>query len=181
MLCLQIIKVSSFANMQFRKGLLNCRNNLIDCHHLRLRLDLAVQRARPGWSAGRDMRRLKIEHGGRGQKNGISADRHQPSRDDRGVLEIDLAGERGILAAAGEAAYRSAEKCGIDFRQRDVLNVIGREIEPIIKRLLTCAPQRFGVAKERVLLQGVVVDIDDSTGRALSVQRISEPLPAAPA
>ena len=36
-------------------------------------------------------------------------------------------------------------------------SVIGREIEPIIQRFLTNMPQRFEVAKGRVLLQGVVV------------------------
>ena len=35
--------------------------------------------------------------------------------------------------------------------------VIGREAEPIIRRFLTNTPQRFEVAKDRVLLQGVAV------------------------
>jgi hypothetical protein len=54
-------------------------------------------------------------------------------------------------------------------------SVLGREIEPIIQRFLTNAPQRFGVASGRVLLQGVIVDIDEATGRATRIQRISEP------
>ena len=58
-------------------------------------------------------------------------------------------------------------------------SVLGREIEPIIKRFLQNTPQRFGVASERILLQGAVVDIDEATGRARSIQRVSEPLPAA--
>jgi metallophosphoesterase (TIGR00282 family) len=56
-------------------------------------------------------------------------------------------------------------------------SVLGREIEPIIKRFLTCLPQRFSVAKERILLQGALVEVDETTGRALRIQRISEPLP----
>lgn len=56
-------------------------------------------------------------------------------------------------------------------------SVLGREIEPIITRFLTNTPQRFGVAKERVLLQGAVVEVDDTTGRAASIERVSEPLP----
>ena len=52
-------------------------------------------------------------------------------------------------------------------------SVLGREIEPVIKRFQTCAPQRFTVAKERVLLQGVVLEIDNATGRALTIQRVS--------
>jgi 2',3'-cyclic-nucleotide 2'-phosphodiesterase len=56
-------------------------------------------------------------------------------------------------------------------------SVLGREIEPVIKRFLTCEPQRFPVAKGRVLLQGVILDLDDITGRALSIRRVSEPVP----
>jgi len=55
-------------------------------------------------------------------------------------------------------------------------SVLGREIEPIIRRFLTNTPQRFGVATERVLLQGAVVEIDEASGRALRIQRISESL-----
>ncbi len=58
-------------------------------------------------------------------------------------------------------------------------SVIGREIEPIIRRFLTNMPQKFDVAKERVLLQGAVVEIDERTGRAVKIERISEPLGAA--
>jgi hypothetical protein len=54
-------------------------------------------------------------------------------------------------------------------------SVLGREIEPIIKRFLTNTPQRFGVAKERVQLQGAVVEVEDSSGKALRIARVSEP------
>jgi 2',3'-cyclic-nucleotide 2'-phosphodiesterase len=54
-------------------------------------------------------------------------------------------------------------------------SVLGREIEPVIKRFTTNMPQRFGVAKDRVLLQGAIIDIDDRTGRAQRIQRLSEP------
>jgi metallophosphoesterase (TIGR00282 family) len=57
-------------------------------------------------------------------------------------------------------------------------SVIGRESEPIIRRFLTAMPQKFEVATGSVLLQGAVVEIDDKTGRALHIRRISEPLPA---
>ena len=55
-------------------------------------------------------------------------------------------------------------------------SVLGREIEPVIRRFTTAMPQKFGVAKERVLLQGVLIEIDEATGRAERIQRISEPL-----
>jgi metallophosphoesterase (TIGR00282 family) len=55
-------------------------------------------------------------------------------------------------------------------------SVIGREIEPIIKRFLTNQPQKFEVAAERILLQGVIVEVERAAGKAISVQRVSEPL-----
>jgi metallophosphoesterase (TIGR00282 family) len=54
-------------------------------------------------------------------------------------------------------------------------SVIGRDIEPIIKRFMTNQPQKFEVAKGRVLLQGALLEIDDATGRTLKIERISEP------
>jgi hypothetical protein len=53
-------------------------------------------------------------------------------------------------------------------------SVLGREIEPVIKRFLTGMPQRFEVAKNRVLLHGAVIEIDEATGKALKIQRVSE-------
>jgi len=55
-------------------------------------------------------------------------------------------------------------------------SVIGREIEPIIRRFMTNMPQKFEVAKGRVLLQGALVEIDEQTGRAKGIQRVSEAL-----
>jgi hypothetical protein len=60
-------------------------------------------------------------------------------------------------------------------------SVLGREIEPVIKRFITYTPQRFHVAKERILLQGAIIEIDETTGRALNIKRISEPFESAAA
>ncbi|MGZ8901059.1 MAG: YmdB family metallophosphoesterase, partial [Limisphaerales bacterium] len=57
-------------------------------------------------------------------------------------------------------------------------SVLGREITPVIERFLTNQPRRFNVASQRILLQGAVIEVDEMTGRATSIQRISEPLPA---
>jgi metallophosphoesterase (TIGR00282 family) len=57
-------------------------------------------------------------------------------------------------------------------------SVIGREIEPIIARFMTNMPQRFEVAKGRVVMQGALVDIDNLSGRAISIRRVSELLPS---
>lgn len=57
-------------------------------------------------------------------------------------------------------------------------SVLGREFDPVIERFLTYEPRRFPVAKGRVLLQGVVVSIDNDTGKATDIERVSEPMPA---
>ncbi len=54
-------------------------------------------------------------------------------------------------------------------------SVIGREIEPIIKRFMTNMPQKFEVAKGRVLLQGALVQIDEQSAKAVEIRRLSEP------
>jgi metallophosphoesterase (TIGR00282 family) len=53
-------------------------------------------------------------------------------------------------------------------------SVLGRQIEPVIRRFLTNMPQRFEVAEKLVLLQGAVVEIDEATGKAVKIQRVSE-------
>ena len=35
-------------------------------------------------------------------------------------------------------------------------------------------PQRFKVAKDRMLLHGAVIEIDDASGKAVKIQRVSE-------
>jgi metallophosphoesterase (TIGR00282 family) len=54
-------------------------------------------------------------------------------------------------------------------------SVLGREIEPIIRRFVTSMPANFPVAKGSVTLHGILVDIDTVTGRAHAITRISEP------
>jgi metallophosphoesterase (TIGR00282 family) len=56
-------------------------------------------------------------------------------------------------------------------------SVLGREIEPVIKRFMTCQPQKFGVATGRVLLQGAILEVDEQTGRAKNIKRVSELVP----
>jgi 2',3'-cyclic-nucleotide 2'-phosphodiesterase len=58
-------------------------------------------------------------------------------------------------------------------------SVIGREIEPVVKRFLTLQPQRFAVATKNIKLQGALVEINLASGRAESIRRISESLPEA--
>ena len=58
-------------------------------------------------------------------------------------------------------------------------SVIGREIQPVIQRFLTLMPQRFEVAKERIFLNGAMVEIDDATGKAVKIERVNQALESA--
>lgn len=52
-------------------------------------------------------------------------------------------------------------------------SVLGREIEPIVTRFVTSLPATFPVAKGPVALHGALVDIDETTGRALKIERFA--------
>ncbi|HHD10958.1 MAG TPA: TIGR00282 family metallophosphoesterase [Deltaproteobacteria bacterium] len=53
-------------------------------------------------------------------------------------------------------------------------SVIGMKKELVIKRFLTQMPVRFEVATGRLELQGVVLEIEPSTGKATHIERIKE-------
>lgn len=51
-------------------------------------------------------------------------------------------------------------------------SVIGQNKENIIQRFLTSMPQKFEVAKENVALSGVLVSVDEKSGKAKSIVRV---------
>ena len=51
-------------------------------------------------------------------------------------------------------------------------SVLGREVEPVIKKFLTGVPHKFDVAKGDPVLEGAMVDVDMKTGKANSIERI---------
>jgi 2',3'-cyclic-nucleotide 2'-phosphodiesterase len=55
-------------------------------------------------------------------------------------------------------------------------SVLGREIEPVIKRFVTNMPQRFEVAGGNIRLHGAVVEVEEVSGRATGIWRVSEKL-----
>jgi len=55
-------------------------------------------------------------------------------------------------------------------------SVIGRKKEKIIERFLTGMPIRFELGTDDVQLQGAIIEIDQNTGKSLSIQRIREKL-----
>lgn len=57
-------------------------------------------------------------------------------------------------------------------------SVIGRKKEQILTRFITQMPQRFEMATGDVQLHGVVIDVDEKTGKANAIKRIQEKLKA---
>lgn len=52
-------------------------------------------------------------------------------------------------------------------------SILGREIEPILSRFYTNMPTTFPVAKGPVSLNGAIIDVDESTGKALEIRRFT--------
>lgn len=59
-------------------------------------------------------------------------------------------------------------------------SILGRAVEPIVNRFISNLPALFPVAKGPVRLCGVVVSIDETTGRAQSITRVNELISQAP-
>jgi len=53
-----------------------------------------------------------------------------------------------------------------------VISVIGIEIEDIIQKFLTQIPRKFNIAKGQGIFSGVLIEIDTSSGLALSIKRL---------
>ena len=69
----------------------------------------------------------------------------------------------------GTAFICDAGMCG------PVRSILGRAIEPILGRFISNLPAAFPVADGEVRLRGVLVEIDETTGRALRISRVNEP------
>jgi metallophosphoesterase (TIGR00282 family) len=54
-------------------------------------------------------------------------------------------------------------------------SVLGREVEPVLKKFLTGVPHRFDVAKGNPVLEGALVDVDMKTGKSRSIERLRIP------
>ncbi|MEN8254932.1 MAG: TIGR00282 family metallophosphoesterase [Verrucomicrobiota bacterium] len=51
-------------------------------------------------------------------------------------------------------------------------SILGREVEPVVKKFITGVPQKFNVAKGDPTLEGAIVDVDMKTGKANSIERL---------
>lgn len=55
-------------------------------------------------------------------------------------------------------------------------SVIGRRVEDVLTRFLSLIPVRFEVAQDNIQMHGVLVEIDEKTGKAISILRIQKKL-----
>jgi hypothetical protein len=53
-------------------------------------------------------------------------------------------------------------------------SVIGRRKDAVLERFLTQLPTRFEMADGDVQMHGVIIDIDDATGKATAIRRVQE-------
>jgi hypothetical protein len=54
-------------------------------------------------------------------------------------------------------------------------SVIGVEKELVIEGFLSQRPLRFEVAQDDVVLQGILLDVDEDSGKAKNIRRIRVP------
>lgn len=80
---------------------------------------------------------------------------------------VQTADER--LLPGGTAYITDLGMCG------PLDSVIGIEKDLVIEGFMTQLPRKFEVAKENVVLQGIIVDVDEVTGRARDICRLRIP------
>lgn len=80
---------------------------------------------------------------------------------------VQTADER--VLPGGTAFITDAGMCGPEH------SVIGMDIEAVLAKFRTQMPHRFKVAEGRANLCGVVIDVDEETGRARHIERIQRP------
>jgi metallophosphoesterase (TIGR00282 family) len=68
----------------------------------------------------------------------------------------------------GTAFLCDAGMCGV------AESVIGSEMAGVLEKFTTAMPSRFYLAKGDVELRGVIVDVDEATGRAIAIERLVE-------
>ena len=71
----------------------------------------------------------------------------------------------------GTAFMCDAGMCG------PINSILGRAIEPIMDRFVSNLPASFPVAGGEVRLRGALIEIDETTGRAVRITRVDEPGP----
>jgi len=53
-------------------------------------------------------------------------------------------------------------------------SILGREIEPVLEHFKTSMPAKFTVAKKDVKLKGVLIELEEKTGKAKKIELVNE-------
>lgn len=53
-------------------------------------------------------------------------------------------------------------------------SIIGMEKESVIRGFITQLPRQFEVAEDNVVLQGIIVDVDEASGKARAIRRLRQ-------
>lgn len=51
-------------------------------------------------------------------------------------------------------------------------SVLGREVAPVLQKMIQQIPARFDVAEGDIRMNGIIVTVEESTGKALSIERV---------
>src|SRR2546421_5345482 len=78
------------------------------------------------------------------------------------------------ILPGGTAFLCDAGMCG------PVNSILGRAIDPIVNRFVSNLPASFPVAGGEGRLRGALIEIDETTGRAVRITRVDEPGPGSP-
>lgn len=112
----------------------------------------------------------------------IAVDMHAETTSEKTAVGLYLAGRASLvigshthvqtaderILAGGTAYLTDAGMCGPSE------SIIGMRKEEVLRRFLTQMPERFDVARGPILLQGAVIDIEPSRGRATAIRRYRE-------
>ena len=72
------------------------------------------------------------------------------------------------ILPGGTAALTDAGMCGPED------SILGMRTDRVLERFLSQMPVRFEVASGPVMVQGAVIDVDETTGRATAIRRLRE-------
>ena len=79
--------------------------------------------------------------------------------------------DEGVLPG-GTACLTDAGMCGPED------SILGMRTDQVLRRFRTQMPTRFEVATGPVIVQGAVIDVDETSGRATGIRRVRERPPA---
>jgi len=51
-------------------------------------------------------------------------------------------------------------------------SVLGREVAPVLQKMIEQIPARFDVAEGDIRMSGIIVNVEESTGKALNIERV---------